>query len=46
MMSEGKYTIGAYVKNITDEYWKIRTDGMNTAITGIRTYGFTFTARF
>ena len=46
MTSNGKYTLGAYVKNITDEYWKTRTDGMNTSITGIRTYGLTFGVRF
>jgi iron complex outermembrane receptor protein len=47
MMSEGKYTISAYVKNITDEYWKMRTDGTAmAAISGIRTYGATFTLRF
>jgi iron complex outermembrane receptor protein len=46
MTSNGKYTIGAYVKNITNEYWKIRADDRNAAVTGIRTYGFTFTTRF
>jgi iron complex outermembrane receptor protein len=46
VMSDGGYTISAYVKNITDEYWKTRTDGTNTTITGLRTYGVTFSARF
>jgi outer membrane receptor protein involved in Fe transport len=45
-MGEGGYTISAYVKNITDEYWKTRTDGRDAAITAPRTYGATFTARF
>ena len=43
---DGDYTISAYVKNITDEYWKIRTDGMTAVITSPRTYGVIFTARF
>ena len=46
LMSDGGYTISAYVKNITDEYWKTRTDGRDAEITGPRTYGATFTARF
>ena len=47
LIRDGGYTVSAYVKNITEEYWKIRSDGIKfNTITAPRTYGVTFTARF
>jgi iron complex outermembrane receptor protein len=46
LMGGGKYTISAYVKNITEEYWKLFTGDNDVSISAPRTYGVTFTARF
>jgi iron complex outermembrane receptor protein len=46
LTSEGGYTFSAYVKNITDKYWKTRTDGTNNSISEPRTYGVIFSERF
>jgi iron complex outermembrane receptor protein len=46
LTSEGGYTFSAYVKNITNEYWKLRTDGTRNTISEPRTYGVICSARF
>jgi len=46
LMGDGAYRISAYVKNITEEYWKLYTGENTVSISAPRTYGVTFTVRF
>jgi outer membrane receptor protein involved in Fe transport len=46
LMRDGDLRFTAYVKNITEVYWKVFTDGTKTTITDPRTYGVTFSVRF
>ena len=46
MVSNSRYSVTAYVKNITDDYYKIFAAMPFTRVTAPRTYGATFTVRF